>query len=166
MNDRQIDKIVKQVAIQQKWRSVADYLSTACFTIVDAADNLTALKKWGLIEYSHIAAKIGSQSRVCFFVINQGGTALTSLASIGLFIASGDAVYRIYKCWIRYKEQTQGEEKEKAYKELRGAFLDLCTYGTEFLAVTTPLLLAVNPPVVVGLALIAKTTGLICILIK
>ena len=166
-------QIAERVFIQQKSRPALVVLSMVCFTVADLGSNLMTLKKWGILDLSKLAAQIGGQSRIFLFVFKLGAeTVLGTVASVALIFAASDASYRIYVNTRKYYYAKANPilalpgEKEEAYKGLRNATLDLISSGVDLVSAATPLLFTLNPPVVVALAIIAKGTGLICILVR
>jgi hypothetical protein len=172
-------QIAARVLIQQKSRPVTSLISMACFTIADLGTNIMVLKKWGILDpskvldLSKLAAQLGSQSKVFLFVVNLGvDTVLGTVASVGSAISIGGASYRlIVNGGKYYRAQTNpflmpSEEKEKVGKELKNATLDFISSGADFINAATPLVFTLNPPVLIGLAIVAKGTGLICILVR
>ena len=168
----QAQQIAERVFIQQKSRPTLVVLSMVCFTVADLGSNLMTLKKWGILDLSKLAAQIGGQSRIFLFVFKLGAeTVLGTVASVALIFAASDASYRIYVNTRKYYHAKANSilalgEKEEAYKGLRNATLDLISSGIDLVSVAAPLLFTLNPPAVVALAIIAKGTGLICILVR
>ena len=160
-------QIAEFIIIKQKSRPITQLLSTACFTVTDLTGNLLTLKKWGILDLSHVAAQVGSKSRVFLFVFNLGvDTALGTVAAAGLILCVGDASYRLIINAMKHYQAANPTEKAEAYKQLRNAILDLLSSSADLAATAAPLLFALNPPAIIALAIIAKGTGLICILVR
>lgn len=160
-------QIADRVIVQQKSRSAAQLIYMACFTVTDLTGNLMTLKKWGIADLSHLAASMGSQSRVFMFIVETGvDTVLGTVAAAGLVLVVGEATYKSIQAGIKHYHAATPEDKEKAYKELRNALLDLLAGSVDLVATAVPLMVTLNPPVVIGLAIVAKGTGLICILVR
>jgi hypothetical protein len=161
----QAQSIANRIIVKQKSRSVIQLLSTACFTMADLGSNIMTLKEWNILNLSHataVAAQIGTQSPVFLFVFNLGvKTAVGTMASAGLFLNTGKASYLTIVSGIK---SYRGEAN--AQQEFRNALLDLFSSGTDLAATAVPLIFSLNPLTVVGFALVAKTTGLICILAR
>lgn len=161
----QAQLIANRIIVKQKSRPVIQLLSTACFTIADMGSNIITLKDWNLLNLSNattVAAQIGTQSPVFLFVFNLGvKTALGTVASVGLFLNTGKASYLTIVSGMKY---CRGDAL--AYKELKSALFDLASSGTDLAATAVPLVFSINPLSAVGFALVAKTTGLICILAR
>lgn len=161
-------ELADKIVIRQKARPITLLFSMVCFTTVDFIGNVLTLRKWGVIDLTKlgaIAAKIGSESRVFMFVINLGvETALGTIASAGLIVVVGEASVRAILQAIKIYQSKEPKELEAAYKELRKAITDIIAGTVDLAATALPLLFALNPPVVLGLAIFAKGTGLIIIL--
>lgn len=160
-------QIAERVIIQQQPRSIVQMVFMACFTVADLGGNIMTLKKWHVLDLAPLAASIGSQSRVFMFVVKLGvDTTLGTIASAGLVLVVGEATYRSIQLAIKHYYAVETTEKEQAYQQLRLALLDLLAGTTDLVATAAPLLFALNPPVVVALAIVAKGTGIVCILIR
>lgn len=161
------EAIADRTIIKQKARPITLLFSMACFTSLDLAGNILTLKKWGLIDLSRIAAQIGSQSRVFAFVIDLGvDTVFGTVASAALIVTFSEASYRAVVQAIKIYQSADPNQKQAAYKELRTALLDMVSSGADLTLAVAPLLFTINPPVLIGLAIFAKGTGLICILLR
>lgn len=161
------EKIAEGVIIQQKKRPITLLFSMACFTIADVAGNILVLKKWGILDYAPLAALIGSQSRVFAFVLHLGAdTVLGTVASAGLIVSLSEATYRAILQAIKKYQSTDPDAREQASKELRTALLDMLENGVDLVYTAAPLLFVISPPVMVALAIFAKGTGLIVILVR
>lgn len=159
--------IADRCTIKQKDRPLTLLFSKACFTTVDLVGNVITLKKWGLVDLPAIAAQIGGQSRVFLFVAEVGvGQVLGVIASAALIVTFSAATHRaVCHAIDRYYAATP-QDKEKAYQELRAALFDMLSSGADLVNTASPLVFALNPPVIIALAIFAKGTGLICILLK
>jgi hypothetical protein len=180
MDSEKVEKIVNQVIIKQQSRPIIQILTMASFTVAESLSNLMTLKRWGILDLSQIAAQIGGQSKVFLFVVNLGAaTVLRGFVIAGQTLSVGQASYRIITNRMEYyrlkkvdqsdleeKSESIEEKKEKSYKELRNSVLDLLSSGTELTAIVIPLVFAVNPPVLIALAIVTKSTGLFCILAR
>lgn len=157
-----------RVTIQQKARSVNQLAYMACFTLLDLGGSAIALEKWHILELSHLAISIGNQFPVFKFVVNLGvGPIFGVTASAGLFLLTGEAFYRVVvqgSKLMQAQSLTQSE-RDLAYGELRKALLDFLSGGTDLVSAAAPLFFTLNPALVVSLAIVAKGTGLICILV-
>lgn len=161
------EAIANRVIVQQKERPLTQRLYMVCFTIADLGGNILTLKKWNILDLSHIAASIGSQSPVFMFIVDLGAeTVLGVVASAGLVLVVGEATYRTIIHGMKLYNATDPEERKKAYQEFRNAGLDLLAGGTDLVYVAAPLLFALNPPAIVALAIVAKGTGLVCALVR
>jgi hypothetical protein len=160
--------IAERVIVKQKADSPVKVFYMACFTIADLGGNILTLKKWNILDLSHLAAAIGSQSRIFMFVINLGtDTVLGVIGSAGLVLTVGEASYRaIIHARKLYSTATNTQNQDKASKELRNALIDLVGGVTDLAATATPLIFALNPPTLIALALVSKGTGLVCFLVK
>jgi hypothetical protein len=166
-NSAQAQMLAGYAKIQQKSRPLTLLFSTACFTVLDLTDNILVLKKWGLLDLSGIAAKIGSQSKIFYFVLNIGAEKFFGVvSSAALIVLVGDASYRAIINGLKHMQEADPKEKEEAYKKFREALIQLISGGADLINSAAPLLFTLNPPVVVALAIFAKGSGLICILIK
>ena len=164
-------EIADKIVIKQKSRPITLLFSMVCFTSVDLIGNVLTLQKWGLADLSKLgalASKIGSQSRVFMFVINLGvETAMGTVASAALIVTFSEATYRMIISAIKIYQNrvlTDPKHKEEAYEQLRKALLDMLSSGVDLVSTAAPLLFALNPPVVLGLAIFAKGTGAIIII--
>jgi hypothetical protein len=167
-SSKKAQEVAHKVILKQKERSITQVLSAVCFTVADIGSNVMCLKKWGLdlAPLASIAAQMGNQSRVFLFVINLGAdTVLKGVASVGLAVTFGDASYRAVVNGYKYYHAS-AKEKDQVYKELKNALLDIAASGTDLAALAIPLVFTLNPPAVVALALIAKGTGIIVILLR
>ncbi len=166
----QAQLIADQVIVRQKSRPVIQLLTSACFTISDLGGNLLTLKEWGIWDLSQLSAvanRLGAQSPVFAVVVKVGAeTSLRLFATAGLSFSFGHAAYRAITNASKWYQAAAAEDKNKARKELRNAMLDLFSSGTDLAATVTPLLFVVSPQTMIILAITAKTTGLICILIR
>lgn len=159
--------IANTITIQQKERPITQLFSTACFTTADLMGNALTLKRWGIIDLSDYAAQVGNQSRVLAFVMKYSiGSVIGTIASAGLIISVGDATYRVVIHAYKQYKSSDTAEREHAYQELRKAMFDMVSTGLDLANVGVPLLFSLNPPVLVGMAIVAKGVGLICILAK
>lgn len=170
-DDLSAQLISKGVVIKQKGRPIALLFSMACFTVVDVAGNILTLQKWGLVDLAKLAAFCG-QSRVCLFVMNLGvETVFGTIVSAALIVSLGESSYRAIKHVIIIF-QTKGDDdkntaiKAEAWQKLRVAIIDIVANSADLVYTLAPLIFVISPPVMVGLAIVAKGTGLICILIK
>lgn len=161
------EEIAAKSTIQQQTRPLTLLFSTACFTIVDLAGNITTLNRWGIINLSAAAAQIGAQSRVFLFVVNLGaGTALGTIACAALIVTFSEASSRAVRNAIKNYHTEDPEDRQQAYQELREALLDMLSSSADLLETAAPLLFTLNPPVIASLAIFAKVTGLTCMFIK
>jgi|GEM_PF-6345095 len=167
-DEEKVNAVAARVIIQQNLPPLIQRLSMVCFTITDLGSNIMVLKKWDILDLAGLAASIGGQSRVFLFVANIGfDTVLGAIASAGLLLVVGEAAYRAIAYGTKYYDNTVDlNERAKAYQELRNALLDALSAGTDLVCAATPLVFTLNPPVIVALALIAKGTGLVSILIR
>lgn len=157
--------LAESVIIKQKARPITLLFAMVCFTAADLAGNLQTLKKWGIADLSVIAAQVG-QTKILMFVFKFGAeTVLSTVVCAGLFVSAGEAAYRTVVHAVKHYQAVEIKDKEKVYKELKEALLDLAANGVDLISVATPLLFTLNPPVLVALAIFAKGTGLICILV-
>ena len=161
------EEIAGNIEIRQKARPLTLLFSKVCLTTVDFAGNVLTLQKWGLADLSHLTAKIGSQSRVFLFVIDLGAeTALGTIASAALIVTFSEAAYRAVLHAFKMYRSSDPTRREEAYQELQKALLDMLSNGTDLAYTAAPLLFTLNPPAVVALAIVAKGTALICILVE
>ncbi len=164
-----IKAIISKIRIQQKSRSWIQHLCMACSTIEGLNGNIQTLQKWGIVDLALYVAKIGKQSPVFLFIIKLGADKIFSVvACIGLAVSLSSATYKAIKS---YQESGRvgitSEQKEKANKELREAMFDIASSGTDLICIAVPLLFPVySIPAMIAMALIAKGTGLICILAR
>ncbi len=166
-NARQINILAGQVMIEQKARPITQSLYMFCFTIADLGSNILSLQKWHILELSQLAATIGSQSRVFMFFIELGAdTVLGGIAIAGLVLTVGEASYQAIIHGIELYKAVSEEDKKNASKELRKALLHFVAAGVELTAASLPLVFALNPLTVVGLAIFAKGTGVIFIVMQ
>ena len=162
-----IDEVAKKVIVKQKSRPLIQHVIAVCFTVADVGGNLLVLQKHGIVDLAKQAAKLGTQFPILMFVMKQGSdTVLGVVISTGLTLSVGYALYRAIHNYQDMRDAANPEAKEKAYKELRGAIIDMISSGADLINAATPLLFTLNPPVVIGLAIFAKTTGVICILVR
>jgi hypothetical protein len=165
--EKKAKQIAERVIVQQKSRPIVQIAYSACFTVADLGGNLMTLKKWRILDLAPLAASIGSKSRVFMVVVNFGvDRVLGTVASAGLILVVGDAAYRSINQAIKLYYAADTEEEAAAYKELRNAILDLLASSVDLAATVAPLLFVLNPPVIVALAIVAKGTGVFCILIR
>ena len=161
------EEIAGKIEIRQKARPLTLLFSKACLTTVDLAGNVLALQKWGVADLSKLTAKIGSQSRVFLFIIDLGAeTALGTIASAALIVTFSEAAYRVILQALKMYRSSDPTHREEAYQELQKALLAMLANGTDLAYTAAPLLFTLNPPAVVALAIVAKGTALICILIE
>lgn len=159
--------IADHLIIKQKGRPISLVFSMVGFTSIDLMSNILTLKKWGLIDLSHLAAQIGKQSRVFAFVIEFSvETVIGTIASAALVVPFGEACYGTITQGYTLYVSRDPKIKQAAKKEFRSALLDLVSNGTDLAEAAAPLFFTLNPPVQLALALVAKSTGLICIIIK
>lgn len=156
-------EIAKNIVIQNKSRGLPSIIAKAFFTLGDFGENLVTLKKWEVWDFSIIAASLGSQT-LGFKIITKASSAqiLGSLYSIGSSITLGHSAYKAVRLSLKLK-QSPKEDKKAIKKEIRNALLDLANASADLAATASPLLFALNPPVITALAIIAKGTGVICI---
>lgn len=159
--------IANKLIIQQKARPITLLFSMACFTTVDLLGTALTLKKWGIADLTVIAAQIGGQSRVFAFVMQFSvETVFGTIASAALIVTFSEATYRAVIQGIKIYQEANPKDKEQAWKELRLAILDMLASGTDLINAAAPLLFTLNPPAIIALAIVAKGTGLICIIVK
>lgn len=155
------------IIIEKKKRSVLKVLSMACFTLCASGKLLSSLKKWNILDLGKEALKIGSQSSVFMFILNTGTeTILGVISSAGILLAIGDAAKQITTHLICYRRSEIKEKKDEAYHRLIDSLFDLLTHVTNLAYALAPLAFALNPPVVIGLAIVAKATGIGVMLIR
>jgi hypothetical protein len=163
----QISGLAERIIVKQKTRPITQSLYMACFTIADLGGNILTLQSWKMLDLSRLAATIGSQSRVFAFVIELGAkTVLGTIATAGLVLIVGDAIYRAIIHGSELYHAIDPDGKKKAYQEVRNALLDVLSGGVDLMTLSASLLFVLNPPVLVGLAIFAKGTGLICTLVR
>lgn len=161
------DEIIDGVTIQQKSRRITQIFAGIFFTISDLLDNASTLHKWGITGLADIALNLGNKFQIFAIVVKVSvTTAIGSVASVALFISLGDSSYRIYKQITKIYQNNDPEKLDKAYKKLRMAIIDTISNAADLISTAAPLLFTINPPLVVAFAIIAKGTGLICILLK
>lgn len=167
-NAESAKKLAERIIVKQKGDSPLHLFCTACETLSDLSDNIFTLQKWNILDLSHVAAAIGSQSRAFMFVIDLGAEKVFGvIGSVCLILTIGETSYQAIIQTIKvFSATTKPEEKEKAYKELRNALLDLMSGVTDLAATAAPLIYTLNPPALVALALVSKGTGLLCFLVK
>lgn len=167
LEEHKISKnFANSIIIQQKKRPLPQVFAKLCLTITDLADNLLTLKKWQVLDLSRLAASIGSQSKVFAFVLKIGANVtLGIIASAGLAVLVGAAAYQVIQQTVKYTKAKE-EEKEGIYKQLCQALLDFVSNGADLICTLSPLFFAINPPIFIALAIFAKGTGLIAILIR
>ncbi len=158
-------QLVSQVLIQQKSRPLSLLLPTACFTIADLGSNLLTLQEWKVLSLETAAARIGDQIKV-FPVGTQikAKTFLGSVSSIGLILSLGSSLYQwrnLQKKSVLIKDKKMQKQIDKEKRETK---LDIIAAGVDLAATATPLLFTIHPLAAVSLAIVAKGTGLICIL--
>ncbi len=162
-----VDEVATKIIVTQKSRPLIQHMIAVCFTVADLGGNLLVLQKHNLVDLAKYGAKLGTQFPILMFVIKQGSdTVLGIVVSTGLSLSVGYALYRAVKNYHDMHNAADPEVKEKAYKELRGAILDMISSGADLINAATPLLFTLNPPVVIGLAIFAKGTGIVCILVR
>ncbi|WP_068467019.1 hypothetical protein [Candidatus Protochlamydia phocaeensis] len=169
----QAEQIANQLKVTQKPRPTLQVLSAVCFTITDTAGAIMTLKKWGVIsesmlaEAGKIAAQIGGQTRVFAFVAQFGvEQVLGVVVCAGQVFSLGDAAYRLVQAQLDINRGGTEDALKKARLVRTRAIWDLVTTGLDLTATAVPLLVVVNPPVVIGLSLVAKGTGLVAIFLK
>lgn len=163
--ENQIQSITSRVIIQQKSRPLIQLISSAIFTLTDLGDNLLTLKKWNVLDLSHIAASIGSKSRVFAFIAKRGvDTVLGVGSAAGLVLVVGETAYRTVKQGMNY--YSSDDKTKQAYQDLRKTLLDLLSSSLDLAATAAPLLMTLNPPVLVAMAIVSKATGLVCMLAR
>lgn len=162
----QINTLAERIIVKQKASSITQSLCMVCFTIADLGSNILVLKKWQILDLSQLAVTVGSQSRVFVFMSNLGAeTVLGSFASAGLVLVVGEASCRAIMHGNEFYYAVD-DKKKKAYQELRNALIDLVAGGVDLIALSACLMFVLNPPVIVGLAIFSKGTGLICMLVR
>lgn len=161
------DEIVDGITIRQKARPITLLATSILFTLADALESVATLGKWGILNLSEISAQIGNQFPA-FSVVSDLGIAkfIGSFASAALFISLGRSAYRIFKQINKISQIEDPVKLEKAYKKLWNAVIDTLSNSVDFISAVSPLLFTINPPLLVAFALVAKGTGLICILLK
>lgn len=162
------EQVVEHVIIQQKSDSLVKVFYMACFTLADLGSNILTLKNWNILDFSHLATVIGSQSRVSMFVIDLGmDTVLGVIASAGLVLAIGEASYRaIVNTQKIYATTISSKTTNKAHEELQDALIDLTSGVVDLAATAAPLFFTLNPPTLIALALVSKGTGVMFFLIR
>lgn len=174
-DETSINNIANHVTVQQKSRPISLIVSSICFTTTDLVENILTLKKWGIIDLAGIGAQMGNipvfasimDSRAASFLADLGvGKTMGIIATVGLTASLGGASYRFVIFIIQYYNADEEKVKDEIYKEIRSAGLDLLSSGTDLAATALPLIFAINLPVMIGMTLVAKTTGLVIILIR
>lgn len=160
-------QLAKCVIVKQKARPLVQLLSLTFFTIADLGDNLDSLKKWKILDLTHIAASIGSQSRIGVFIVNLGMDKILSVfTGVALTLSVGESTYQAISQGLKYYRTPNSAEKEAAYKAFRNAMLGVLSGGTDLVSTVAPMLATLNPATIVAMAIVSKGTGLICILIR
>lgn len=166
-NTKNVDELVDNLKIQKKSRSLITLISRICFTFTNTVSVGMTLKRWNIIDLSIISCRIGNQSRVFTFVLRLGPKiVLGTVASFGLVLVLGQTTYQIVIHSIAYHHSKSTLKGKIALDSLKSDLMDFATYGTELASIALPLLVAINPPAVITLAIIAKATGIIVTFLK
>lgn len=161
-----IEKIADQITIQQKSRPITLLFCKLAFTPVGIVENMLTLEKWGLVDLGVISEKIGSTPVFAIFVDIGLKKTLGSVVTTALLMATGESSYRLIVNGKKYYYSTNNAESTEAYKDLREAFLDTASRGSELALAGTTLFFTLTPQVFVGFALATKGIGLYCALQK
>ncbi len=156
--------IAKSLKIEQKSRSIALLLSEVGFTFITLTKNILTLHRWNIFNLANLSAAIGSRSQVFAFVMKLESELIFGVVEAAALIAKfSDAAQRAYRNRLKIHAITDDESKEHITQELQTSILDLISFGFDFFQAALPLLIPLNPPVVIFFAIFAKGIGLICV---
>ncbi len=161
------EEIVKQVIIKQKKEPLIKSLIMVCYTLKDLGNNLITLKKWELFDLAKDVGCIGRKSRLITFLIHLGfNKVLGTIDCVGLILVLGEAGHRFVTAYCNRYEADRREEKERNVKQLKTAFYEILTSSVDLIYTAVPLLVPLRNPTIIFLAIFAKGTGLVCLLLK
>jgi hypothetical protein len=165
--------IVRNLVIIQKSRPKLEVLSKVCFTVSNSLSTILVLKKWGvldvgeLLQLGKIAAELGKHSKVFFFIAQVGLKPIIGVVGcVGDSIVFVNSIHNLIKAQSAMTHAHTQEMQTKARLARTQAIWDIATAGLNLTSSALPLLLAVNPPIVIGLSIIAKGTGLVAVFLK
>jgi hypothetical protein len=143
------DKIVSSVELKVKKTSIIDTITAVAFTIADVGSCLDIVKEWNIFNMASLAQTMGSQYRLLAFVVQIPlGPIAGAAASVGLTIV-------FIQCTADLIEKRDPK-----------AFLNWLTKGLDLTAAVAGTVGYVNPPVLIPLAIVSKSLGLVCLFMK
>lgn len=162
-------EIAYKTTICLKSRTFLKILKGVCDSISGTGYNLITLEKWKLIDLNKIVKEIGTQfpkfteiaSRLSF------RTFLGTVSCIGSGLGGMEAVGAFFKARrIIYDVKQTPEAIQTAYRARTHALWDIATSGIDLISTTLPMVKVLSYPTLMGLALVAKTAGLLSIIFK
>lgn len=156
------------IVVCKKERPKLEILSYACYALSTTGYLLVSVHKWNIVNLAKIAQSMGQASPIFMFVVNAGADTLIGIVtSAGIILALAKSTHRIVIHAKEYLESGENEAKrQKTWEELKDDFVDIAVSTAGLLYTLAPLVFVVNPPLVIGLALLAKGTGLYATLRK
>lgn len=165
INQDQASKIALSIQIQEKKKSLIERIYSNIYLIPGALGALGTLDKWKLINLADLATKLGNIP--VFGAIVKIGLKPISLYS---FLAAttlrfGDNVNKLYRVQIKVRQAKEGSaEQVKAIEERMKLIWTTTLCGLSLVGGLVPLILSVNPAVLITYDLFVATLGLVNVL--
>lgn len=165
--DFQVEKFIEKAKINIKSRPLMEVLNKLCSTSSNFGTNLITLQKWKLVNLAELASNIGSQMPLLrpLFVYSIESTVKFFSVS-GQAINSMNAIYNLGKIQFKIMKSQSDKSLEGMFLKRKQALWDIAANGTDLVNTVLPIFVSLNPPILIGMALITKGTGLLCILCK
>jgi len=155
------ETLLGRVTIQTKSRPVLKTINLALSLVCTLGSNLKSLDKFGILSLAQISTTLGA-TKVFGFVAH---VALDT--TLGIVSCAANVVLIAHTAWDMIDARHQlnkggAEENEDCHARIKNGWWILAAEITDLASTALPMaFVTLNPPVVLGLGLIAKSVGLV-----
>lgn len=157
---------IKKIAVNQNTTPLPILFSKICFSIGSAANAVSLLKNYGIVDLSLYAVKLGNRFPIIKIITKFASNSLLSKINIvGMVVILGFSSYQLGKNIHHYYHLKKNHADEallkKELNEIKKNSIKTICSAIDLSAIVLPMIFAFNPPALIALSLVSKGTGLI-----